>query len=202
MKNKTLEQIAQLEETLRKLKNQYDLFFSGATKLPPSEEHKRFDRTMREMATERMRDNTARFRFNNLSHKYSLLREMWGRRMREQEEGPLHFKRRQQALKVGATLSDEADDSGAAEPVVTTSNGNSYVKVSGETNGAAISELHARISEAQQQLGGSTLSIEQVSLMIDRQIQALQSRYGSASIGFRVEVVDGKVKLKAKPLQD
>ena len=39
-------------------------------------------------------------------------------------------------------------------------------------------------------------------MMVDRQVQALRSRFGADSIGFRVEIVEGKVKLKAKPLQE
>ncbi|HUO84324.1 MAG TPA: MXAN_5187 C-terminal domain-containing protein [Thermoanaerobaculia bacterium] len=199
MKNPLHERIAQMEETLRKLKNQYDLFFGGSTKLPPSEEHKRFERAVREFATERIRDNTARFRFNNLQNKYTLLREMWSRRMREAEEGPLNYRQRLAAL---AAAVEPPEPPAPAAPPVTPGPADSYVWVGPETDGAAIRTLHEQISHAQETLGAPALSLQQVASMIDRQVESLRNRYGARGVGFRVEVVNGKLKLKAKPLQD
>src|SRR5438132_2444212 len=45
-----------------------------------------------------MRDNARRFRFNQLLSRYNQYRELWGRKMREREEGPLDFRRRKAAL--------------------------------------------------------------------------------------------------------
>jgi hypothetical protein len=38
--------------------------------------------------------------------------------------------------------------------------------------------------------------------MVQKQSEVVRSRYNVNSVAFRVETVDGKVKLKAKPLQD
>lgn len=200
MQNPLHETIAQMEDTMRKLKNQYDLFFAGVLKLPPSEEHKRFVRALRELSKDKIRDNTARFRLNNLLNKYTLFQEMWNRRMREVEEGPLQYKRRMAAF--GNVVPADASEREVPDAPVTSPAGNSYVKVGPGSNGTAIRELHQRILDAQQGVGGGRISLEQVSMMVDRQLHALRDRFGAATIGFRVEVVEGKVKLKAKPFQD
>ena len=52
-----------------------------------------------ELGKQKMRDNTRRFRYSQLLTRYNQLRELWGRKMREREEGPLDFRRRSAALR-------------------------------------------------------------------------------------------------------
>ena len=51
-----------------------------------------------ELNKQKMRDNTRRFRFNTLLTRFNQFRELWARRMREREEGPVDFRRRQAAM--------------------------------------------------------------------------------------------------------
>ena len=48
----------------------------------------------------------------------------------------------------------------------------------------------------------NTLTFEQLSAMVEKQSEMVRSRYNVNTVAFRVETVDGKVKLKAKPLQE
>lgn len=201
LRNPQQEMISELEERLRRLKAHYDLFFAGIRPLPPTEDHKRFERTIREMSKGRMRDNAARFRFNNVVNKYTLYHEMWNRQMREREEGPLDYRRREAAMRLaGKTVRHKAAAEMPPAPV-TTESVNSYVRVTSSGDDAEILALHARISAARKSVGASELSLAQVSAMIDRQLDTIRSRYGAEAVDIRVEVVDGKVKLKAKPIQ-
>jgi len=38
--------------------------------------------------------------------------------------------------------------------------------------------------------------------MVEKQSETVRERYNVDVVGFRVDVVDGKVKLKAKPIQE
>src|SRR5437660_10388393 len=95
--------LEKLEEDIRRLKNRYDQFFAGIQKAPPLQERRNIDVFIHELSREKVRDNSRRFRMNQLLSRYNQLREMWGRRMREREEGPLEFKRRQ------AVMAEEPD---------------------------------------------------------------------------------------------
>ena len=198
------ETIVQLEDTLRKLKTQYDLFFAGARKVPPNVERKKFDILMREMAGEHIRDNALRFRFTSIVSKYNRFIELWGRQMREREEGPLEYQRRKEALSrpvEEAATSDSPPSRPAATPV-TSDTADSYVRLARSENGAAIQQLHMQIAAAQKELGKeNAMTVEQVAAMVTKQAEALRERYRVETIAFRVETVDGKVKLKAKPIQ-
>jgi hypothetical protein len=202
MRNEQQEHISGLEEILRKLKSQYDQFFAGSRNLPPVEERKRFDRAMRELAKGRIRDNAVRFRYNNLLNKWTMYQELWNRRMREKEEGPLQYQRRVEALERAAEALAAAreGEEREREARVTTDEGQSYVKVTDSSNGPEIQALHQEIVRVSAEAGQKAASLGQVSTMIDSQMSKLRERYGDRAIGFRVEVVEGKIKLKARPL--
>src|SRR5688572_12500368 len=92
------DELDKLEEDVRKLKNKYDQFFTGITKVPPSFERHQVESYIHELSKLKMRDNTRRFRLSTILSRYNQYREMWGRKMREREEGPLDYRRRQAAL--------------------------------------------------------------------------------------------------------
>ena len=45
-------------------------------------------------------------------------------------------------------------------------------------------------------------TLEQLAVMVQKQTEIVRDKYHVHTVAFRVETVDGKVKLKAKPLQD
>ncbi|HEY0788472.1 MAG TPA: MXAN_5187 C-terminal domain-containing protein [Thermoanaerobaculia bacterium] len=197
----TDEALTLFEETLRKLKTNYDLFFAGIRKLPPAEDRRRLDALVHELSKERMRDNSLRFRFNTLLGRYNQFRELWGRKMREREEGPLDFRRRAAAFGGGPDSSLPDAAASQPRPSGTPASAETYVMVTEATVSAAAQRLFEQISEAQKQLGKGGLTLAQVEQIVRSQSDLMRSRYAADAVGFRVEIVDGKVKLKAKPLQ-
>jgi hypothetical protein len=189
------DELDKLEEDIRVLKNKYDQFFSGIAKVPPSIERQAVERYIHELNKQKIRDNGRRFRLNTLVARYNQLREMWARRMREREEGPLDFRRRQALL-----------ESPGHEPTpqpVTSARPDPYVKMTPGANGEQIRQLHAEIERANAAMGKSnTITVEQLAAMVQKQTELVRSKYNVNTVAFRVETVDGKVKLKAKPLQD
>lgn len=197
------EGIALFDESLRRIKIQYDLFFAGVRKLPPTEDRRRLDDLVREIGKSRLRDNALRFRYTTLVGRYNQFQELWNRQMREREEGPMDFRRRSAAM--SAPIQESPPPDLPERPVVreTSSGADSYVKVASSTNGDAMQQLYQQIVEAQQRLGKAAApSMEQVVATVQKQAESLRSKYGVDTIAFRVETVDGKVKLKAKPTQE
>jgi hypothetical protein len=194
------DELDKLEEDIRKLKNKYDQFFTGITRVPPMHERKQIEISIYEIGKQKMRDNTRRFRYNQILSRYNQYREMWGRKMREREEGPLDFRRRQAALN---EPSEPRPQERQAAPRVTSDNADSYVKVAPGSNGDQIKDLYQRIEKEHQKLGKMpNLTFEQLQSMVEKQTEAVRARYKVDVVGFRVDVVDGKVKLKAKPIQE
>jgi hypothetical protein len=194
------DELDKFEEDIRRLKNKYDQFFTGFQKMPPSHDRRNLEVMIHELNKLNMRDNSRRFRFNQLQSRYNQLREMWGRRMREREEGPLDFRRRQSALNEPAEAPPPAR---AAASRVTSGEGESYVKVAPGTNGDDIKQLYEKIQSEHSKMGkASNVTFEQLSEMVQKQTEMVRARYNVSTVAFRVETVDGKVKLKAKPVQE
>jgi hypothetical protein len=193
------DELDKLEEDIRKVKNKYDQFFSGIAKVPPIQERRNIEIYIYELGKLKMRDNARRFRYNTLLSRYNQFREMWSRKMREREEGPLDFRRRQAAMNAPAPNPPAA----APPPRVTSPKPDPYVKVSPGSNGEELLRLYDEIQKEHLKLGRlPTITIEQLEQMVQKQSEVVRSRYKVNSVAFRVETVDGKVKLKAKPMQD
>jgi hypothetical protein len=191
-----LDELDRLEEQIRKLKIQYDQFFRGLRKLPPTEDRKRVEEALRDMMRGKLRDNASRFRYNGIVAAYNRFQELWSRQMREREEGPVNFRERQKAMRAPQEIPPEPP----ARPAVTPRPDDSYVKVASSSNGEAMAELHRLVAEANKAIGKASPSVEQVAALVQKQAEQLRGRYNVDAVAFRVETVDGKVKLKAKPV--
>jgi len=203
------DELDKLEEDIRKLKTKYDAFFAGIQKVPPMHERRMLEVYLHELSKLKIRDNGRRFRLTQLLTRYNQFRELWGRKMREREEGPLEYRRRRAAL-----LLDEETETAPAPPPpappprprprpVTLSPADPYVKVTPGSNGAEIRRLYAEIERQHLKLGRlPPVSFDQLAAMVQKQSEAVRSRYHVRTVAFRVETIDGKVKLKAKPIQE
>ena len=193
------EELDKLEEDIRRLKNKYDQFFTGITKVPPSFDRHQVEAYIHELNKLKFRDNTRRFRFNTIMSRYNQFREMWGRKMREREEGPLDFRRRQAAMTAAPPPPPPPSEarrgtSEAADP---------YVRMAPGANGEQIRKLYQEIEKEHQKLGKlPNVTMDQLAAMVQKQTDTIREKYHVNTVAFRVETIDGKVKLKAKPLQD
>jgi len=194
------DELDKLEEDIRKLKNKYDQFFTGITKLPPIQDRRNIETFIYELGKQKMRDNTRRFRYNTLLTRYNQFREMWARKTREREEGPMEFKRRQAAMR---STPEPPPPPPPPPSRVTSARSEPYVSVAPQSNGDAVRKLYDEIEREHLKLGKlPPITIEQLGQMVQKQSDVVRSKYKVSNVAFRVETEDGKVKLKAKPVQD
>ena len=88
------EELSQLERDIRQLKVEYDQFFGGGRKRPPSEIEWRIELTIKKYG-ERAGDMKygQRFRYNNLTQTYAKYKDIFRKRMKRKEEATVqrHF---------------------------------------------------------------------------------------------------------------
>jgi hypothetical protein len=121
--------------------------------------------------------------------------------MREREEGPIEFKRRAAALAAAAPV--EPPPPPPPAPRVTSSKPDPYVKIAAATNGEEIQHLYDRIRDEHLKQGKlPPVTVEQLGSMVRRQAEIVRTKFSVDTVAFRVETIDGKVKLKAKPIQE
>ena len=88
------EELAQMERDIRQLKIEYDMFFGGGRKRPPTEIEWRIELIVKRYG-ERGGDMKfgQRFRFTNLTQTYAKYKDVFRKRMAKHEEGKIerHF---------------------------------------------------------------------------------------------------------------
>jgi hypothetical protein len=81
------EELDRLEDDLRRLKIEFDVFFAGGSKRPPIDTRNRIETVMRRLGDDRSLRFEQRYRFNSLSTRYNVFRDLWRRMMQQREEG-------------------------------------------------------------------------------------------------------------------
>ncbi|CAN5778560.1 hypothetical protein BH24ACI3_BH24ACI3_13520 [soil metagenome] len=79
-------EISRLDESIRKLKIDFDIYFNGATKRPPLEARARLEASMKRMLDKRSLSYSQRYHLNGLVARFTSYRELWRRTLRARGE--------------------------------------------------------------------------------------------------------------------
>src|SRR5438270_893908 len=84
------EQLNRLEEDIRRLKVEFDIYFNGAARRPPYDTKGRVETIIKRLADERSLTFAQRYRYNSLVARYTSFLQLWRRTMQDREEGRGH----------------------------------------------------------------------------------------------------------------
>ena len=76
------QQLARMEDDIRKLKIDFDIYFNGATKRPPLEARARLEAYIKRLADNRQLTYAQRYQFNTLVSRFTSYRELWRRTLK------------------------------------------------------------------------------------------------------------------------
>lgn len=80
------QQLSRLEDDIRKLKIDFDIYFNGATKRPPLEARARMEANLKRIADNRSLSYAQRYYFNTLTSRFTSYRELWRRMLKAKGE--------------------------------------------------------------------------------------------------------------------
>jgi hypothetical protein len=175
--------LGRLENGIRQLKIQYDMFFAGSVPKQPLELRNELERIIRRHSATPIRRYAARFHFNALVSRFNSMSELWAKTLRVLEEGD----RPAPAV---------ADRAGSSEHLVARC---TLTDPAAERD--LLKLLHGRLLDARKKAGESTdkLSFETFALTISAQARKMREKTGCDKVDLRVIVVDRKVTVKARP---
>ena len=75
-------QLSRMEDDIRKLKIDFDIFFNGASKRPPLEARARLESVIKRIADNRNLTFAQRYYLNTLGSRFSSYRELWRRNLK------------------------------------------------------------------------------------------------------------------------
>jgi len=80
------QQLARIEEDIRKLKIEFDIYFNGGTKRPPLEARARLESNIKRIADDRNLTYAQRYQFNTVVSRFTSYRELWRRILKSKGE--------------------------------------------------------------------------------------------------------------------
>ena len=175
------EQLGRLEEDIRRLKVEFDIYFNGAAKRPPYDTKGRVDTLIKRLADERTLSFAQRYHYNSLAARYNSFMQLWRRTMQDREEGRGPSRRPAPAPQ--------------PEPPAAT-----FVCSDPRGDVRTVRSLFDALVEARKKCGEPTedLSFARFHRMVAEKSEALKQRAGCERVHFSVAVKDGRVEFKAK----
>jgi hypothetical protein len=89
------EELNLLEDAMRRLKVEFDVYFGGGSKKPPAETQWRVESLLKKYADSQQLNFAQRFRYNTIAQRYAIFNELWRQKVRIREEG---YRRPQDAV--------------------------------------------------------------------------------------------------------
>ena len=179
------EQLTRLEEDIRKLRVEFDIFFNGASKRPPYDTKGRVETLLKRLGDDRTLSFAQRYRYNSLAARYTAFRDLWRRMMQGREEG---------RDAVSAARASGKHEPPASIPPVT------FVCADAHKDVGVVKDLYDSLLDAKQKCGESTdgLSFPQFHRLVASKSDGLKERHGCDRVRFSVAVENGHVSFKAK----
>lgn len=182
------EQLGRLEEDIRRLKVEFDIYFNGAAKRPPYDTKGRVDTLVKRLADDRSLNFAQRYRYNALTARYTSFLQLWRRTMQGREEGRDAASAARLAAQVEANSAVQADGPRA------------FVCADVHNDVKTVKQLFETLVEAKRRCGEATddLSFPRFHRLIAAKTDALKERLNCERVQFSVDVQDGRVSFKAK----
>jgi hypothetical protein len=195
------EELGLLESQLRRLKIEYEVFFSNPQKKPPSDLEWKVLALLRKFSDGGRMNFSQRFRYNEMAQRYAIYSDLWRKKTRIREEG---YRRPVDAvLSVQGVRPEEHEAAhkvygvrqAAASPdqpfVVDCSDAT--------TEREKVEKLFVALSDAKKKAGENVSgSLESFSSFVQKKTEQIRKQYGCQTVEYIVDVADGKVKLTAK----
>jgi hypothetical protein len=179
------EQLTRLEDDIRRLRIEFDIFFNGGSKRPPYDTKGRVETFLKRLGDDRSLNYAQRYRYNSLASRYNAFRDLWRRTMQGREEG------RDPVSAARAHVKNET----SARPVESVS----FTCLDAHREVEVVKNLYTSLLEAKRQCGEPTdLSFPKFHRLIASKADALKEQKGCERVRFSVEVEGGHVSFKAR----
>jgi len=179
------EQLLRLEDDLRKLKIEFDVYFNGGAKRPPYDLRNRVETMIKRIGDDRTLNFAQRYHYNTIATRYNSFRELWRRLLQGREEGRDHA--------AAARFALHAERRGAEERTV-------FVCDDAHRDITTVKEIFHALVEAKRSCGEPTddLSFPRFHHLIANKTDKLKEHLGCERVRFSIAVEDGRVSFKAK----
>jgi hypothetical protein len=195
------EDLGQIEKDIRQLKIEYDQYFGGGRKRPPTEIEWRIDLLVKRYNERGGEMKSAqRFRFNNLTQTYAKYKDIFRKKTKQKEEGVIqrHFGAAARAIEQARAREHEKEETASASAGAA-AGAFRMICSHPESEPDKVEKLYEAFLEAKQLAGEHTgkLSRSSFNQFVLKKTKELQQQKNCKDVEYVVETIEGQVKLKA-----
>ncbi|MGB0010073.1 MAG: MXAN_5187 C-terminal domain-containing protein [Candidatus Sulfotelmatobacter sp.] len=200
----TDEELNVLETQLRRLKIEYEVYFSNPTKRPPTDIEWKVLSLLRKFSDGGRMNFSQRYRYNEMAQRYAVYSDLWRKKSRIREEG---YRRPQDALLSVQGVRPEEEHK-PAHPVYGLSHAAAasaaatsqpFTMHENEAGREQLERLYNTLVAAKKKAGESVSgNLDSFSTFVQKKTEQIRKQYGCKDVEFSVELAEGHVKLKAK----
>ncbi len=198
------EELSQLEESVRRLKIEYDVYFGGGSKKPPSDLEWRVQSLIKKHSDSHKMNFQQRFKYNTIAQRYALFSDLWRQKMKIKEEG---YRRPQDALLgvQGVRTEQEraAEEALEGQQPAAASEAKPFTVHCADADAEPdkVQSLFNAMVEARKaagDAGASSANFDSFKAFVKKKTDQIRKDYGCHSVEYSVELEGGQVRLKAK----
>ncbi len=178
------DRLARVEEDIRRLKIEFDIYFNGGAKRPPYDTKMRVESHLKRLGDDRTLNFAQRYHYNSLATRYASFRELWRRTLQGREEGR------------DVAAAARASKRKTARPFTRSEFSCADVRHDVRT----VKGVYDALIEAKRSCGEATrdLSFAKFHRLVLERTENLKEKIGVDRVVFSVEVEGGHVSFKAK----
>src|ERR1700756_4436709 len=205
----TDEELNVLDSQLRRLKIEYEIFFSNPQKRPPSDIEWKVLSLLRKFSDGGGRMNfSQRYRYNEMAQRYAVYSDLWRKKSRIREEG---YRRPQDALlSVQGVRVAEDEHKSQHHPVYGVSHAAAAAAAGAssqpftlhsvdQTEREQVERLYNTLVAAKKKAGENVSGgIDSFTAFVQKKTEQIRKQYHCENVEYSVEITNGHVKLKAK----
>jgi hypothetical protein len=179
------EDLDNLEESLRRLKTEYHVFFVGNRKKPPDDLRLRVERLVQKLSECSDMSLAQRFRYTTLITRFYVYRDLWRRRMHEKE--------------MGTPWRTDAGRGAAAQEIAGPVIREVRVCISDpETEEEKVRQLYDTLLDIRgKSPEEAPVSYRRFADYISRQTRLIRSEHGCSAVAFTIALREGSVRFTA-----
>jgi hypothetical protein len=207
------EELTLLESQLRRLKIEYEVFFSNPTKKAPIDVEWKVLGLLRKFSDGGGRMSfSQRYRYNAIAQRYAIYSDVWRKKARIREEG---YRRPQDALLSVQGVRPEQHEPehkvyGVSQAALAVVAGTAVAPAKQDAPFTVqcsdaraerdkVEKLYRALTEAKKKAGEEVSgNMENFTSFVQKKTDQIRKQYGCHSVEYTVEVQDGQVRLKAK----
>jgi len=182
----------EIERSIFRIKVAYEKYFNGIERFEPLKDLEDLKRLIRTMMTSPIRNTQQRYRFTQLKARLSSQEMYWKRNVSQMERG-VHPKQ---------VFRANLKESNSQEAQRLQRERRENQKMERQMEERRFRSVYDQLVDARRQTGQSTdISFDSVKSTLKKQSRMIKSKFKCDDVQFRVEIQNGKPKMKAVPVK-